>query len=308
MRVVWTVIAISMLLLAGGCQGGAQEGEGYQMPEPTEENLEWVRDWTRKHLVYVEGGTFMMGDQGLPDSLGGGAWTSDTDDTPAHEVRLTSYSIQRYEVTYWEYDLYSQMTGRTVADSSGLAHLQKTGEYLRRKGNRPAGVPTWQAAWDYCRWAGKQIGVEMDLPTEAQWEYAARSRGKNVAVATKDGMPRPGENMIESMDVQPIGTYPPNPLGLHNMSDNVREWTRDWYREDWYKKQKSRPTVPVDPTGPESGEKKVMRGGGTPYDTERMTRLYRRMPRDPGVRDTYPTAYGFRCVAERDQPIEGPEE
>jgi len=302
MRAVWTVIAMSMLLLAGGCQGEAQE-EVYQMPGPTEENLEWVRDWTRKHLVHVEGGTFMMGDQGLPDSLGGGAWTADTDDTPAHEVRLTSYSIQKYEVTYWEYDLFTRATGRDTIFAEAF------GSSLRVE-NEPASVPTWQAARDYCRWAGKQIGVEMDLPTEAQWEYAARSRGKNVAVATKDGMPRPGENMIESMDVQPIGTYPPNPLGLHNMSDNVREWTRDWYREDWYEKQKSRSTVPVDPTGPESGEKKVMRGASV-NDTPRWVRLYRRLPTDhtaPSGLRGYPLKHGFRCVAERDEPIEEPEE
>jgi formylglycine-generating enzyme required for sulfatase activity len=149
----------------------------------------------------------------------------------------------------------------------------------------------------------------MDLPTEAQWEYAARSRGKNVAVATKDGMPRAGENMIESMDVQPIGTYPPNPLGLHNMSDNVREWTRNWYREDWYEKQKSRPTVPVDPTGPETGEKKVMRGGSSAVDTPRWVRLYGRVPTEPEPStEVYPANNGFRCVVERDEPIEGPEE
>jgi len=284
-----------------GCGSEAQE-EGYQMPEPTEENLEWVRDWTRKHLAHVEGGTFMMGDQGLPDSLGGGAWTSDTDDTPAHEVRLTSYSIQKYEVTYWEYDLFTRATGRDTIFAEAF------GSSLRVE-NEPASVPTWQAARDYCRWAGKQIGVEMDLPTEAQWEYAARSRGKNVAVATKDGMPRPGENMIESMDVQPIGTYPPNPLGLHNMSDNVREWTRNWYREDWYEKQKSRPTVPVDPTGPETGEKKVMRGGSSAVDTPRWVRLYGRVPTEPEPStEVYPANNGFRCVVERDEPIEGPEE
>ena len=247
------LVLVVVLLVAGGCQSEAQE-EGYQMPAPTEENLEWLREWTRKHLVYVEGGTFMMGDQGLPDSLGGGAWTADPDDNPAHRVRLTSYSIQRYEVTYWEYDLFTRATSRDTI------FVEAYGSSLRAE-NKPAGVPTWQAARDYCRWVGKQIGVEMDLPTEAQWEYAARSRGKNVAVATADGMPRAGKNMIESMEVQPIETYPPNPLGIHNMSDNVREWTRNWYREDWYEKQKSRPTVPVDPTGPDSGEKKVMRGG-----------------------------------------------
>jgi len=304
MRVVWTVIAISMLLLAGGCQSGVQEGEGYQMPEPTEENLEWLRDWTRKHLVYVEGGTFMMGDQGAPDSLGGGAWTSDTDDNPAHEVRLTSYSIQKYEVTYWEYDLFTRATGRDTVYQMAFG---KT----KRSGNRPASVPTWQAARDYCRWAGKQIGVEMDLPTEAQWEYAARSRGKNVAVATNTGLPDPGENMMSAREnIQPIGTYPANPIGLYNMSDNVSEFTRNWYDPDWYDRVREQEGISINPTGPKNGKKRVMRGASY-HDTPRMARLYRRMPEDPGPPkglEVYPSFHGFRCVAERDEPIEGPEE
>ena len=304
MRVAWTVIAVSMLFVAGGCQSEAQEEDGYQMPAPTEENLEWLREWTRKHLVYVEGGTFMMGDVGMPDSLGGGAWTSDTDDNPAHRVRLTSYSIQRYEVTYWEYDLFTRVTERDTIYQLAFGKP-------KRSDNRPAGVPTWQAARDYCRWVGRQIGVEMDLPTEAQWEYAARSRGKNVAVATNTGMPNPGENMMSAREnLQPIGTYPPNPLGLHNMSDNVSEWVRDWYDSEWYRQQRALDSVPLDPTGPESGKKKVQRGASV-YDSPRMARLYRRMAWRPGPsesEDVYPSFYGFRCVAERDNPIEAPGE
>jgi len=287
------LLVCSVLLIGCGKEGGGQS-EGYQMPEPTEQNREELREWIRKSLVHVEGGTFMMGDVGMPDSLGGGAWTSDMDTEPPHKVTLSSYSMQKYEVTYWEYDLFTNATGRDTVRKVALGSLE-------RSGNMPAEVRKWAAARAYCQWAGKQIGVEMDLPTEAQWEYAARSRGKNVAVATNDGMPRPGENMIESMDVQPIGTYPPNPLGLHNMSDNVREWIRDWYDEDYYEVSPRK-----NPAGPEEGEKKVVRGSGG-GDTPQWRRLHTRFPSTPGVSEDPPPfspQHGFRCVAKSSEPVE----
>jgi len=260
------------------------------MPEPTERNREELREWMRKSLVHVEGGTFMMGDVGMPDSLGGGAWTSDMDTEPPHKVTLSSYSMQKYEVTYWEYDLFTNATGRDTVRNFALGSRERSAKY-------PVAVRKWTAARAYCRWAGKQIGVEMDLPTEAQWEYAARSRGKNVAVATNDGMPRPGKNMIESMAVHPVGTYPPNPLGLYNMSDNEREWIRDWYDKNYYEESPRK-----NPKGPEKGQKKAVRGGHSPVDTPRWTRLYRRSGWTPGISKQAASA-GFRCVAKSSEPV-----
>ena len=103
------------------------------MPEPTEQNREELREWIRKSLVHVEGGTFMMGDVGMPDSLGEGSWTSSADTDPAHEVQLSSYSIQKYEVTYWEYDLFTNATGRDTVRKVALGSLE-------RSGNMPAEV------------------------------------------------------------------------------------------------------------------------------------------------------------------------
>ena len=291
MRSLFVLLLLVGLVLLGACEGQSQDQPEYRMPEPTEENLEWYREWLRKNLVYVKGGTFMMGDVGMPDSLGGGAWTSDMDTEPPHKVTLSSYSMQKYEVTYWEYDLFTNATERDTVLTYLLGEQERSARY-------PTSVPRWESARAYCRWAGKQIGVEMDLPTEAQWEYAARSRGKNVAVATNDGMPRPGENMIESMDVQPIVTYPPNPLGLHNLSDNVREWTRDWYEPNYYEVSPRK-----NPTGPDTGEKKVLRGGASTVDTPQWTRLHTRLPAKSTSREYHGT-YGIRCVARHPEPID----
>ena len=293
----WLGMLVAALLVFPSCQSEAQESGTYQLPEPTEENRQRLIEWTREHMVFVNGGTFMFGDVGLPDSLSGVTfadagkpWAGDLDARPAHMVKLTPYSIQKYEVTYAEYDLFTQLTGREPIYEIGLGTP-------KRSGNRPVFLSTWAEARAYCQWIGEQIGTRMDLPTEAQWEYAARSRGRSVAVATDDGLPRPGKNMIYSTRLKPIGTYPPNPLGLYNMSDNAREWTLNWYDEDWYEHQAALDSVPVDPVGPPSGTKKVTRGGFV-GETPRMSRLYRRKEQDPNAAHT-----GFRCVANRDEPI-----
>jgi len=126
----------------------------------------------------------------------------------------------------------------------------------------------WQTAQDYCRWVGELTGLPMDLPTEAQWEYAARSRGQFFAIPTDDGTINYGKNLpygkeekklspMGSLDRYPIGLFPPNPLGLFDMSGNGLEWVKDWYAEDAYSQAPSR-----DPQGPTTGTQKVTRSWG----------------------------------------------
>ena len=125
---------------------------------------------------------------------------------------------------------------------------------------------TWQQAKDYCQWLGKESGKKIDLPTEAQWEYAARSRGQYLPFATNNGEFTPGVNIPneEELDeytdgfgfpIYPIGKYPPNPLGLYDMGLSGSEWVNDWYASDYYSHS------PVkDPQGPDKGTRKVLRG------------------------------------------------
>lgn len=131
----------------------------------------------------------------------------------------------------------------------------------------PAGA-YWPEAKAYCQWLGEITGYPFDLPTEAQWEYAARSRGQFFATATDDGnwdkdrnapSTRHAENIagkyIKTNNSRyPVGLFPPNPLGLHDMALLTWEWVNDWYAEDAYEKAEAR-----DPQGPASGEKKVYR-------------------------------------------------
>lgn len=134
-----------------------------------------------------------------------------------------------------------------------------------QKGDYSVGV-TWQQAKGYCQWLGKESGNKIDLPTEAQWEYAARSRGQYIPFATNNGEFLPGKN-IPSQDelseytdgagipIYPVGKYPPNLLGLYDMGLSGSEWTNDWYASDYYSHS------PVnDPQGPVKGTEKVLRG------------------------------------------------
>ncbi|WP_049191966.1 formylglycine-generating enzyme family protein, partial [Serratia marcescens] len=111
-----------------------------------------------------------------------------------------------------------------------------------------------------------ESGKKIDLPTEAQWEYAARSRGQYLPFATDNGELEKGKNIPdeEQLDeytdglgipIYPIGKYPPNPLGLYDMGLSGSEWVNDWYASDYYSHS------PVkDPKGPSNGTKKVLRG------------------------------------------------
>jgi formylglycine-generating enzyme required for sulfatase activity len=129
-----------------------------------------------------------------------------------------------------------------------------------RKPNNPAGV-TWQGAKDYCQWLAQLAGQPFDLPTEAQWEYAARGGGKRNIYPTDNGQAEPGRNLPSYAQKQADGglvavtSFPPNQAGIYYMSAGVREYTNDWYDAQYYEKSPS-----LDPTGPTVGTYRVVRG------------------------------------------------
>ena len=126
---------------------------------------------------------------------------------------------------------------------------------------------TWYEAHDYCTWAGSLIGKEGDLPTEAQWEYAARSRGSLIPFATDNGKLEEGRNIPTDRqlhDMHPesgrnetirIGRFPPTPLGLYDLSHGGLEWVSDWYDATYYSHSPQKA-----PQGPATGSEKVLRG------------------------------------------------
>jgi formylglycine-generating enzyme required for sulfatase activity len=201
-----------------------------------------------KDLVFFEGGRFERG-------------TWDLDTPPPYPVRLTGFYMSRHKVTFAEFDTYTDATKTPRAGGEDSFELK------RRHPLVPAGA-LWQRARDYCQWVGQVTGLPFDLPTEAQWEYAARSRGQLFVFPTDDGNIEHGRNVPGSREHHamlspsgkeyssyPVGLFPPTPMGMYDMAGNGLDWTLDWYAEDYYHH------APLDnPKGPETGTKKVLRG------------------------------------------------
>jgi sulfatase modifying factor 1 len=278
--------------------------------------VERLKSKVLDELIAVEGGEFMMGDFGRLWNPSGLYFYGNKSETPVHKVVLSGFSINKYKVTFAEYDVFTDATKRKRV---------ATNEYDADVFRYPT-VPvmtTWADAQAYCRWLGQRLGRPMDLPTEAQWEYAARSQGQFFATATDDGNLDYGRNIgFDSMReyLKPEGRevfngysaayFPPNPLGLHQMHLNGYEWVRDWYDESYYAKSPER-----DPEGPVTGVHKAVRGqpstgageiGTTfarwyaPPDAKTSKRLRKRAL--PGLDpDGYGAEYQntFRCSARR---------
>jgi sulfatase modifying factor 1 len=202
-------------------------------------------------LRLLNGGTFEMGDWGTES---GQHYDIDPYSRPVHKVTLDSFSMMAYKVTYDDFDVFTDATGNERANIDEI-HMSD------RAPKRPAGV-SWYGAKAYCQWLGKLTNLSFDLPTEAQWEYAARSGGKKVLFATDNGRierPRNFPDEWKYGEKRPplpdVGSYPPNPAGLYGMSENTSEWVNDWFDEEYYKTSQSK-----NPQGPDAGSKKAMRG------------------------------------------------
>ena len=255
------------------------------------------------NMVPVKGGEFLMGDFGplvgqkLPFSI-------NQDDKVLHKVVLSDFSISKFKVTNDDYNKYLQITGIKKPPINILVK-----EYPSlQKDDYSVGV-TWQQAKDYCQWLGKESDKNIDLPTEAQWEYAARSRGQYLPFSTNNGNFELGSNIPEQKKIDeytdgygfpiyPIGKYPPNPLGLYDMGLSGAEWSNDWYSTDYYSHS------PVyDPQGPVKGNEKVLRGyvgGDRQYALTIFRQSSQPVPKFAG-RDDYQKfgvspLFVFRCV------------
>ncbi|WP_061709399.1 formylglycine-generating enzyme family protein [Pseudenterobacter timonensis] len=294
MRKLIVVASVAAGLLTG-CDQGNTAG--------SEKAAKALVDKSVSNMVPVQGGEFLMGDFGplvgekLPFSI-------NQDDKVLHKVVLSDFSISKYKVTNDDYNKYLQITGVKKPPINVLVK-----DYpLLQKGDYSVGI-TWQQAKNYCQWLGKKSGKKIDLPTEAQWEYAARSRGQYIPFATNNGDFLPGKNVpsLDELDrytdgmglpIYPVGKYPPNPQGLYDMGLSGSEWTNDWYASDYYSHS------PVnDPQGPAQGIKKVLRGyiGG---DRQYALTVFRqsKLPVPKISKDDDYEKYGvgpqyvFRCV------------
>ncbi|MBP9994642.1 MAG: SUMF1/EgtB/PvdO family nonheme iron enzyme, partial [bacterium] len=206
-------------------------------------------------MVAVEGGTFTMGE-----------------DKDAHEVTLSDYCIGKFEVTQ---ELWEAVMGSNPS-------------YF--KGNK---LPVEQVSWDDCQTFIRKLnsltGANFRLPTEAEWEYAARggsrSRGYKYSGSNSIGEVAWYTSTTNDSGTKPVGTKSPNELGIYDMSGNVWEWCLDWY--DSYGSGSQ-----TNPHGPSSGSNRVYRGGSW-YSSAQYCRVSNRNSNAPDFRSR---SLGFRLV------------
>ncbi len=226
--------------------------------------------------VFVQGGSFMMGTA-----------SGYSNEAPVHQVTVSSFSMGKYEVTVEEFKAFvdetNYVTETETKGTSGLYNpttlkwdetpninwrhgaqgvLRPSSEY-----KHPVVHITWNDATAYCVWLSKKTGKTYRLPTEAEWEFAAKG-----GTLTK-GFTYAGSNTLSevawyaansSAQTHEVGLKEANELGIYDMSGNVWEWCSDWYASNYYA---SSPTN--NPLGAATGSTKMTRGGSWCYDTSR---------------------------------------
>ena len=327
--------ALFALAVAGLSVGGEPPA-----PRPRENFVETVRADTlpdgkgerqvRFDMVYVPGGEFAMGN---PESEPG----REPNEGPRHKVKVGAFWMGKCEVTWDEFDLFKADTRFPVAsDARPLgpdAVTRPTPSYVDEtyghgRDGHPALGMTHHAAMAYCHWLRKKTGKKYRLPTEAEWEYAARGgkatayhfgddpKGLGEYAWFRDNSPDP-ENFPDMPRgcTHKVGTRKPNPFGLHDMLGNVAEWTLDQYDPKAYERFARNPlsirpvTVPTD-----AKWSHVVRGGSWADQADRCRSAARRVSDkswqkwDPCVPRsiwwlTRMDVIGFRVVlAESEQP------
>lgn len=261
-------------------------------------------------MIFVPEGFFDMGSN---DSVAARSGIP----VPVHTVWVDGFWMDKTEVTNKNYCEFLNAWGKTT-DASGNEMINLSGSWKDEKcrisqsgsrfsvetgyENHPVICVTWYGASQYAEWAGKR------LPTEAEWEYAARAGSKQLKHSWGNGEPV-GKNGGNIADISakrvfshwtvweryddgfvytaPVGSFEPNPFGLFDMTGNVWEWCADWLDIDYYSNSPER-----NPQGPSSGTRRVVRGGSWAFNpgSEYCSTRWGDPPSNKGVQ------LGFRCA------------
>ena len=227
-------------------------------------------------MVDIPAGSFRMGDL---------AGSGEANQGPVRSVRVPAFGMSRYAVTFDQYELFVEATGRNVPDDQGWG-----------RGSRPVINISWHDAQAYADWLSEQTGMTFRLPSEAEWEYAARA-GTETEYPWGDSIGSGNANCLECGAQwagrgvsSPAGSFAANAFGLHDMHGNVWEWTQDCWNDSY-------DGAPTNGSAWESGEceRRVLRGGSWDFSP----RWLRSAARNRYNANSSMEGIGFRLVQER---------
>ena len=251
-------------------------------------------------FVRVPPGDFIMG-----------ADDGEEDERPAHRVQLDAYYISVYPTTNEQYAEFVNETGHPAPSVRDLprfvtpamettfrelanAYSWRNGSPPRERGQHPVALVGYHDAMAYATWLSRKLDRAVRLPTEAEWERAARGGlelrrypwGDDIDPSRANFLPDPA--LKKHRGTRQVGCYPPNGYALFDMSGNVWEWVADWYRPDAYRDGEVR-----NPIGPAAGVLRIVRGGSWVTHDVSQLRCAHRHKVPP---DTYAYSIGFRVA------------
>jgi formylglycine-generating enzyme required for sulfatase activity len=221
-------------------------------------------------MVVIPEGSFLMG-------CGQGA----SNEKPVHRVWVDRFSIAPTAITNHLYQFFLTDTSREIPLGFSDPRFNHP--------DQPVTSPSWFDATAYCQWLAERTGKAYRLPTEAEWERAARGGLEGKLYTWGDEPPQSQTRYFQLWATGPeqVGRRPPNLFGLYDISENVHEWCADWFDESYYSVSPER-----NPQGPVSGNRRSSRGGSWRHQIK-ITRVAARSSIPPELRYS---DYGFRCA------------
>jgi formylglycine-generating enzyme required for sulfatase activity len=254
------LLACLLLLSSLSVLHASDEGEATMKPD---KGAAYRDPTTGMEFVYVIGGCYQMG-----DTFGDGS----DDEKPVHEVCIDDFYMGQYTVTQGQW----------------RAVMGDNPSYLKKGDNHPVEQVSWNDAQDFISKLNQMSGKHYRLPTEAEWEYAAREGGRRVSSMTGTGTISSDLAPFDRNKITPVRSFRANSLGLYDMAGKVLQWTGDWYGEKYYSESSMN-----NPAGPGSGSEKVLRVGNWSVHPL-IVRAVTRNKDDPSIRGNN---YGFRLVS-----------
>lgn len=228
-------------------------------------------------LIIVRAGEFLMGSD-----------TGAKNERPVHRVFVDAFAIGRLAITNRLYRSFIEDTGHQVPPGWNDPRFNQA--------EQPVTSVSWFDAIAYCEWLSEKTTRLYRLPTEAEWERAARGGLEGKPYTWGDGDPQLQPNYSERWLNGPerVGQRPPNGFGIHDISENVHEWCSDWYDERYYLDAPS-----SNPQGPATGTRRASRGGSWRHQIK-ITRVAARSSIPPEFKYS---DYGFRVAQSRPAPV-----